>query len=148
MADDGEHDRALGREDFGGALRPMLAPRLMAALPCRVWDEAGWAGIRRGLLSRGMDDRWNALTEGTDVYLHRSWTGYCIYHAAFTRLPGGRYGIEAAWVESDPERYRAGGAAFEALTLELTLGLLTPDSEERYLRVRDAWREQLSARMD
>lgn len=39
--------------------------------------------IYQGHKAKDMDDKWNFYMEDNKVYLHRSWTGFCIYILEF-----------------------------------------------------------------
>lgn len=60
--------------------------------------------LRQGFIPQDQDDRWFAYFEGSTLYLHRSWTGLCIYQVHF--VPGGE-GLRAthAEVNRNPEQY-------------------------------------------
>ncbi|MFM9370566.1 hypothetical protein [Streptomyces sp. Da 82-17] len=143
--------QALTRASFR-RLNPMRTPRQMALLPERVWTEAEWDRIRRGCRAGSMDERWNAFAEGDILYVHRSWTGHCVYEATFTPVPEGGLRITAARVEQDPERCRPMGDAYDRLMLELvvsTIVLGEPAGELRErLRNLAAERSRASAHTD
>ena len=108
-------DTPLAREDFR-RLIAISEPRPLTP-PGRVWSNEQMRRIRLGLKARDMDERWLALTEKNRLYLHRSWTGFGIYEAVFAPRAEG-WQITAAWVESNPERYRVGDDQHERDSLE------------------------------
>jgi hypothetical protein len=65
-------------------------------------DEMGI--IQQGLLPRQMEDKWFLFYEADTLYVHRSWTGNCIFVADF--MPhGDGYRITRLRVNQDPEQY-------------------------------------------
>jgi hypothetical protein len=108
-------------------------------LPARVWTAAEWDRIQLGYRARGMDERWNAFTEGNRLFLHRSWTGHRIYEAEFaaTASGGGGWVIAGARVETDVCRHRRTSDAYDALMLEYLVGwiLLGKRSDELWQRL-------------
>ena len=41
------------------------------------------AGLKRGHIPREMEDKWFSYFEDNKLYIHRSWTGLCIYIVTF-----------------------------------------------------------------
>jgi hypothetical protein len=60
--------------------------------------------ISLGCIPRDMDDRWFIYLEGEWLYLHRSWTGFCIYQVRLEAV-GNSYRIAESWVNKDREQY-------------------------------------------
>ena len=50
-----------------------------------------------------MDDKWFFYLEKDWLYIHRSWTGFCIFQVRLERFEDG-YQIAEAWVNDDPEQ--------------------------------------------
>ena len=67
-----------------------------------------------------MDDRWHAIVEHNRLYLHRSWTRYGVFEAAFAPR-GDRWAITEAIIETYDERYRCGPLEHEAEQLVRTI---------------------------
>ncbi len=61
-------------------------------------DEAD--ALRRGHVPGAMEDKWFWYMEGSTLFAHRSWTGYCIYKIDF-----GKDGRHTVTVNRDPEQY-------------------------------------------
>lgn len=61
--------------------------------------------LRLGRLPREMEDKWFVFVEDDWIYLHRSWTGYCIYSARLAQRGEG-YEIAEAWVNREREQYQ------------------------------------------
>jgi hypothetical protein len=80
------------------------------------YDETAMARIRKGFLPGEMEDHWFAWFEDPFLYLHRSWTGFCIYQVDFRR---GRevWVARYALVNQDPTQYKCADDKEEAQTL-------------------------------
>ena len=61
--------------------------------------------LRLGRVPGEMEEKWFAFVEGDWIYLHRSWTGFCIY-AARLELRGDVHQIVEAWVNRDTNQYQ------------------------------------------
>lgn len=68
--------------------------------------------VRRGFYPKHMDERWFIYSIDDTVYVHRSWTGHCIFVAELKLNDEHTYAVERLLVnrdsnqysESDPER--------------------------------------------
>ncbi|MGH9555482.1 MAG: hypothetical protein ACRD2Y_06630 [Terriglobales bacterium] len=60
--------------------------------------------IRLGLVPAQMEDKWFIFLEAAQLYLHRSWSGFCMFRV---RLEPAGEGVRVAeaWVNRDPEQY-------------------------------------------
>jgi hypothetical protein len=67
----------LTRQDFK-KLKDMPGDRIEVDLD-RQFTKDEFEKIKLGFRSRDMDQRWNILYEDNLLYMHRSWTGYCIF---------------------------------------------------------------------
>ncbi len=78
------------------------------------------AALRAGFVPRSQDDRWFVFEEDDWLYLHRSWTGHCIYAL---RLAGVEDGCEVleAWVNRDPEQYGGTSESHDVAQLDRLL---------------------------
>ncbi|MFC8723175.1 hypothetical protein [Kitasatospora sp. NPDC057198] len=130
----------LTRADFPVPLHPLSRPQPLPVRPERIWSDADWARIKCGLRSDGRDDRWDVLTEGDTVHVHRSWTGHQIYAATFEQLAGRGWRIAEVLVERNPERYGRAPEEFDRVMLEMVLSgiLLGERDAELYERWRAA----------
>jgi hypothetical protein len=71
----------------------------------RTFDAQEHARVTKGLVPEEMEDKWFIFYEAPWLFLHRSWTGTCIYAV---RLRAERAGsvVEEALVNRAPEQYR------------------------------------------
>jgi hypothetical protein len=63
-----------------------------------------------------MEQKWFIFFERNRLYVHRSWTGYCIYIAHFKKNPGG-YVLSGAEVNRDPKQYDETDDAYDGRLL-------------------------------
>jgi len=114
----------LRRQDFPTAL-PFQRPEPIP-VPTTVWTAGQWQRVRQGIAATDMDSRWDAYLEGDRLFLHRSWTGMCIFEVAVEASAGEARPVQA-WVESDPERYGRGSDETERDRLGTLLRILFGD---------------------
>jgi hypothetical protein len=57
-----------------------------------------------GIVPRNMEDKWFIFFEDGWLYLHRSWTGACIYRVRLAPVDEGCE-VAEAWVNRAPEEY-------------------------------------------
>ena len=81
-------------------------PAARAPLPYeRRFTKEQHARIVRGLVPARMEDKWFIFFEDGWLYLHRSWTGACIYVVRLAEDDDGSV-VKEAWVSRAPEEYR------------------------------------------
>jgi hypothetical protein len=114
---------------------PVPQPQLIPS-PSGRWTEAEWSRIKQGCVPAAMEDKWFAFVEDERLYLHRSWTGFGVYEAQFTRDDRG-WMIAEALVAGDHDTYRRGSDAYESLLLELLIDaiLLGRDRRDDFQRL-------------
>lgn len=80
-------------------------PALTARLACtRSFSADELRRLKDGLLPEEMEDRWFAVWQDDALWLHRSWTGLCIYRLRFTAV-GDRFTVAEALVNRDPQQH-------------------------------------------
>ena len=80
-------------------------PKKRAILrPQRVYTALEMRQIRKGLIPQQMEDKWFAYWADETLFLHRSWTGFCIYVVRFGRC-GDAYEIISAEANRHPKQY-------------------------------------------
>jgi hypothetical protein len=89
----------------------------------RVFDAAEHARVLAGLVPVEMEDKWFIFHEGGWLYLHRSWTGTCIY-AVRLRAVGEGSEVEETWVNRAPEEYRETDDAHDVALLSFLVDRL------------------------
>ena len=116
---------------------PIVKPQPMAELPARVWSHDQWERIRLGCVAPDMDAKWDVFVEHDVAYLHRSWTGFGIFEATFSRERKGRR-VSAAVVEREPARYRFGSDHMARVILELVISAVLLGESAAELRAEMA----------
>ena len=79
-----------------------------------------YALIARGLIPQEMEDRWFIYEDNGVVYVHRSWTGACIYRVRFEATED-LYRIVEVLVSRDQEQYRGDDVEFDARVLRFLI---------------------------
>lgn len=60
--------------------------------------------MKREVIPFSMEDKWFVFYEEPWLYLHRSWTGMCVFQVRF-ELIDGMYRVVEALVNRDPKEY-------------------------------------------
>lgn len=96
---------------------PMPKERLCADVDLHMSAEQ-FALLRRGRIPQVMEDKWFMyFNEGeSEIRLHRSWTGYCIFRGKVEELPGGERVITRAII-NDAEGQYHGASIDESVAL-------------------------------
>ena len=93
----------------------------------RAFSDEEMAALRRGNIPQAMEDKWFWYMEGSTLWAHRSWTGYCIYRIDFQE--DGRHAVT---VNRDPEQYRFAGIEEEIQSLNKLLDQWTQTPYDHY----------------
>lgn len=72
----------------------------------RHFTEAQMKTLRHGFIPLEMEDKWFRYMEENTLFIHRSWTGYCIYKITFSPS-----GIHTVVANRDPEQYSCASIA-------------------------------------
>ena len=103
-----------------------------------AYSEAEFEQIKAGLIPLEMEDKWFMFFESPWLYMHRSWTGFCVYGVRFGPSPEGAAIVES-WVSRNAEEYRGADIEHEerllkflidALLLKKTVAFPVPVSAE------------------
>jgi hypothetical protein len=71
----------------------------------RTYSKSEFEKIIVGTIPEEMEDKWFVFYEEPWLYLHRSWTGFCIFKIRF-KIVDNNVKITEAWVNRDPEQYQ------------------------------------------
>lgn len=86
-------------------------PDLCRAIPFTAsYSSDEFDVIAAGLIPIEMEDRWFIYYESPWLYLHRSWTGICIYKVRFEACDD-RMSATETMVNRDPAQYSASNDA-------------------------------------
>ena len=89
----------------------------------RLFAKEEMQRIRRGLVPEVMEDKWFIYWAKNHLYMHRSWTGYCVYVVRFAAEKGGWRMLDAQ-VNRDPEQYRETSDDRDALMIPYLIDVL------------------------
>ena len=67
----------------------------------RSFSDEEMKALRYGNIPEAMEDKWFWYMEGSTLFAHRSWTGYCIYQIDFKEDDN-----HLVTVNRDPEQYK------------------------------------------
>jgi 8-oxo-dGTP diphosphatase len=92
-------------------------PAITATLSVRSrFSPDEMARIMHGFTPRAMEHKWFIYYQDDKLYIHRSWTGYCIYIVSFQHDSEGYY-IERVIANRDPEQHTETNNAADAKKL-------------------------------
>jgi hypothetical protein len=84
-------------------LKPLPAQRAQLSIQ-QAFTEQEYERIRLGFIPEHMEDKWFLFTEEDTLYIHRSWTGYCIYQLGFIK-ESINYFVGKGFVNRDQSQY-------------------------------------------
>ncbi len=87
--------------------------------------------ISHGLIPKEMEDKWHIYLDGNTLYLHRSWSGHCIYKIEFTR-DSEKYSAVKTIVNRDPEQYRETNDSYDSKMLHFLISNLLLGKKEPF----------------
>ena len=79
--------------------------------------------ICAGLVPEQMEDKWFVYWKDDHLFLHRSWTGYCVYVVRFVAEEG-RYKMTEAYANRDPGQCRNTGDERDAAMISFLIDTL------------------------
>jgi hypothetical protein len=79
--------------------QPIPTERINLGFAC-TYDAADTKRIKHGLIPLAMEDKWFMYFEEPWFYLHRSWTGKCVYGVRFEPGAAGLSAVES-WVTQE-----------------------------------------------
>ena len=86
--------------------------------------EEEFLALKMGQVPREMEDKWFSFYEEDMLYVHRSWTGFCIYMIRFER--DGR--VRDVTVNRNPQQYRETSLEQDKIGAKLRINALTERS--------------------
>ena len=88
-------------------------------------DNLSW-----GHIPQEMEDMWFSYMDGNHLFLHRSWTGFCIYAVTF-----GDGDVHTVRINRDPEQYGSTDLQKDLEMLGALIGRFSSSEDRPY----DAW---------
>ncbi|RCJ14912.1 hypothetical protein A6S26_09655 [Nostoc sp. ATCC 43529] len=95
----------------------------------KLYSQQEFDRITAGVIPECMEDKWFIFYEAPWVYLHRSWTGFCIFKVRF-EVVGESVKIAQVQVNRDPAQYSNTDDESDACLL----GILLDSRAERDVR--------------
>ena len=98
----------------------------------RQYSDREFERLSAGQIPEEMEDKWFVFYEKPDLFLHRSWTGACIYQVAFH--PDGRFfSATSAIVNRDKSQYAEQNDEHDILLLAILMDQRAGrDTEEQW----------------
>ena len=84
-------------------IKPLPAQRARLSLQ-RTFSAQEYDRICLGFIPERMEDKWFMFVEDDTLYIHRSWTGFCIYQLALIK-EGTNYVAGEAFANRDVSQY-------------------------------------------
>jgi hypothetical protein len=89
------------REDWQTQPMPAVSAPISVE---RLYAQDEFDRLIAGVIPEAMEDKWFVFYESPWLYLHRSWTGFCVFQVRFEPVAGGM-AIAEALVNRDPNQY-------------------------------------------
>ena len=93
------------------ALKPLPAQRAQLSLK-RAFTEQEYERICLGFIPEQMEDKWFMFVEDDTLYIHRSWTGFCIYQLTFIK-DDANYVVGKVFANRDASQYAGAGDLYD-----------------------------------
>ena len=93
----------------------------------RPFSDEEMDALRRGNIPQAMEDKWFWYMEGSTLWAHRSWTGYCIYRIDFKED-----GNHDVMVNRDPQQYKRTSIEEDITSLNKLLDWWTQTPYDHY----------------
>jgi hypothetical protein len=92
--------------------KPLPAQRAQLSLQ-RAFTEQEYEQICLGFIPEKMEDKWFMFVENDTLYIHRSWTGFCIYQLTLIK-DGAHYVVGEVFANRDASQYTSAGDLYDA----------------------------------
>ncbi|MDZ8024862.1 MAG: hypothetical protein RMX97_09290 [Nostoc sp. DedQUE11] len=112
--------RIAQRDDW--KTEPMPCPSTNITLE-KVYSQQEFERITAGVIPEHMENKWFIFYEAPWLYLHRSWTGLCIFQVRF-EVVGESVKIAEVQVNRDPAQYSNTDYKYDVSMLEMLLDYL------------------------
>ena len=102
-------------------LKSISAPK---EIPFRAeFSAPDFERIKRGLIPISMEDKWFMFFEAGTLFLHRSWTGHCIYQINI-KEQNNKWVSTSALVNRNPEEYNQSDDNYDVKLLRYLIDCL------------------------
>lgn len=109
--------RVANRESWRNLPLPEMRSRISLD---REFTISEYEQISSGFIPDKMEDKWFIFLEGEDLYFHRSWTGYCIYHLRIIPF-GEKFKVVKALVNRDPTQYIGSDDNYDVMIINFVI---------------------------
>jgi hypothetical protein len=103
-------------------LHPLPEKRALLSLQ-RTFSPEEFVQMRRGYVPERMEDKWFIFCEENTLFLHRSWTGYCIFQLRLER-EGAEYVVSELLVNHDDNQYSGTNPHYDVKLLSFLIDSL------------------------
>ncbi len=79
--------------------------------------------IARGFIPQEMEDKWFMYLDNATLYMHRSWTGICIYQVELQEIANG-WAVRQVWINCNPVQYIRKDDCYESERLDRLISFL------------------------
>jgi hypothetical protein len=113
-----------GKRATRNSWKTTVMPELKAQIPFeRIFSIGEYQRLSWGLIPEEMEDKWFIFLEDHWLYLHRSWTGICIYQLRLEAVCD-KYKVVEAWVNCDPKQHKSKNDKLEVELLSFLIDRL------------------------
>jgi hypothetical protein len=92
-------------------IEPLPAQRAQLSIQ-RAFTEQEYERVLLGFVPEHMEDKWFMFVEEGTLYVHRSWTGHCIYQAKLSKQGSG-YVVTEAFANRDESQYSGSNDSYD-----------------------------------
>lgn len=126
-------------KNSSGIFHEISKPKIIAYKA--IYSKQEFDQISHGLRPSCMEDKWYMFLENMTLFIHRSWTGHCIYKIVF-ESKNNEYVIKETYVNRDPNQYNASDDQYDIslinfLINNLLLGKSIPFPMPSYIKKQD-----------
>ena len=114
---------------------PLPTRRCILSLE-RCFSAAEMDRIRLGVIPEEMEEKWFIFFEDGRLFLHRSWTGFCVYVVEFAERDG-QHVISKVEANREPRQYSEKDSEFDARLLSHLIDVLLLDRWSEFPKRKD-----------
>ena len=89
----------------------------------RVFTKEEYDKLSIGLIPLAMEDKWFCYLEGSTFFMHRSWSGHCIYEIELEKSEEG-HRVVSAKVNRNSEQYKADDDGYDSELIDFLISNL------------------------
>ena len=81
-------------------IKPMANDAILVLIALR-FSKTEIDSIKCGFIPKQMEQKWFIFYENDWIYLHRAWTGYCIYKLKIKQVEKNEFSFYQLWIDCD-----------------------------------------------